>query len=534
MVPTFKKVLALTGIALSSHALTATAIPQYQSENPWYMDAQNHLQEQQKKIGLKAPKVKNIILFVGDGMGVSTVTAARILEGQQNGHPGEENYLSFESMPFTGLSKTYNVNAQTPDSAGTMTAMMTGVKTDAGIIGIDEAVVRGHCKTGQGHELTTALELAEIAGKSTGIVTTARITHATPAATYAKAAERNWEDNTQVPKSAVELGCADIADQLVHFKENLQIRYPNAKNINGLEVAFGGGRRHFLPMTGSVKDEALGYSPSGKRSDDRNLIQEWQAIYPEGQFIFSQQGLESIKIQDKSPVLGLFNDSHLSYDSDRAGKSEPTLTQMTSKALDILEPNKKGFFLMVEAGRIDHAHHVGNAFNALNDTIELSNAVRETMNKVDMKETLIIVTADHSHVFTISGYPKRGNPILGKVVSIDTNEPAKALDGKPYTTLGYANGLGYRNLGEETNADAGYETMGNNKRQDLSKVNTRAPGFYQEALIPLAAETHGAEDVAIYGQGPGAAFVSGVHEQNEIFHIMDAMGRLTQQANEAL
>ena len=169
-------------------------------------------------------QAKNIILFIGDGMGISTVTAARILDGQMKGLDGEENKLSFDQFPFAGLSKTYNVDAQTPDSAGTMTAMMSGLKTDVGVIGVDEDIVRGDCSTVAGNELVTALELAEIAGKSTGVIATARITHATPAATYAKSADRNWEDISDMPAEAVEAGCKDIADQLVNFEANLEAR----------------------------------------------------------------------------------------------------------------------------------------------------------------------------------------------------------------------------------------------------------------------------------------------------------------------
>ena len=87
---------------------------------------------------------------------------------------------------------------------------------------------------------------------------------------------------------------------------------------------------------------------------------------------------------------------------------------MTAKAIDVLDNNDKWLFLTVEAGRIDHAHHAGNAYNALSDTVELSKAVQVALDKTSIEDTLIIVTADHSHVFTIAGYPKRGNPILGK------------------------------------------------------------------------------------------------------------------------
>ena len=175
------------------------------TSNAWFSEAQTKLgaaQTASSNIVTESGKAKNVILFVGDGMGISTITAARILAGQLEGEMGEEHQLSFETMPFSGFVKTYNVDAQTPDSAGTMTAMASGVKTDAGVLGIDEAVERGNCASGKGHELVTSLELAEIAGKATGIISTARITHATPAATYAKSAERNWEDISDMPESA--------------------------------------------------------------------------------------------------------------------------------------------------------------------------------------------------------------------------------------------------------------------------------------------------------------------------------------------
>ena len=153
--------------------------------NAWFQAAATRVSNPEAPV-LTRGAAKNVILFVGDGMGISTVTAARILEGQLKGKLGEEHNLSFDLFPFSGLAKTYNTDAQTPDSAGTMTAMMSGVKTDAGVIGVSEAIERGDCGTVAGNELVTALELAEIAGKSTGILSTARITHATPAATYAK------------------------------------------------------------------------------------------------------------------------------------------------------------------------------------------------------------------------------------------------------------------------------------------------------------------------------------------------------------
>jgi alkaline phosphatase len=199
---------------------------------------------------------------------------------------------------------------------------------------------------------------------------------------------------------------------------------------------------------------------------------------------------------------------------------------MTTTAINILDKNPNGFFLNVEAGRIDHAHHRGNAYDALTDAIELSDAVQAAVDATDPSETLIIVTADHSHVFTMAGYPKRGNPILGKVVTVGTEGYALAKDKKPYTTLGYMNGRGHRHGKDNKAMTAG--------RADLTSVDTTDPDFHQEALVPLDSETHGGEDVGIYAQGPGGHLVSGVHEQSVIFHIMNHAGNLTEKANKAL
>ena len=141
-------------------------------------------------------------------------------------------------------------------------------------------------------------------------------------------------------------------------------------------------------------------------------------------------------------------------------------------------------------------------------------AVRKAYELTDPRNTLIIVTADHSHVFTIAGYPHRGNPILGLVKEVPNRdgEPTQlALDklGLPYTTLGYANGPGWRDA-----------TTIPTKRPDLTAVDTTSLDFLQEATVPLDAETHAGEDVAIYANGPRAYLIHGVMEQNWIYHVM--------------
>ncbi len=528
------------------------------TSNAWFTAGEGKVQQAKANNSLQAQlgQAKNVILFVGDGMGVSTVTAARILEGQTMGKMGEEHQLSFEKFSYSGFSKTYNTDAQTPDSAGTATALVTGVKTDIGVLGVHEDVQRGVCASVAGNELVTALELAEIAGKSTGVVSTARITHATPAATYAKSANRGWEDisDMDIANNPERAACEDIASQLVNFETNLEARF-SGLDVDGIEVVMGGGRRHFLPKDAAFNSADASSSVEGDRTDGRDLTAEWQAKYPTGQYVMDQTGFDAIDTENTDRVFGLFNESHMQYEADRKNDiaGEPSLSEMTATAIDVLDNNKDGFFLMVESGRIDHGHHAGSAYSALTDTIEFAKAVQAAVDATDMEDTLIIVTADHSHVFTIAGYPKRGNPILGKVVSIGSTEPRLASDNMPYTTVGYTNGLGFRNFGDQTNADASYavapaadEIVGADTfvssggstavtgRVDLTAIDTTSAGFHQEAVIPTSSETHAGEDVGVYAMGPGAHLVTGTHEQSLVFHVMNKAANLVEKANAKL
>ncbi|WP_394200209.1 alkaline phosphatase [Shewanella waksmanii] len=492
--------------------------------NAWFVDGQNRVANAQSlTINNEAGKAKNVILFVGDGMGVSTVTAARILDGQLKGQLGEENSLSFETLPYAGLAKTYNVDGQTPDSAGTMTAMVTGVKTDVGVISQAQGVTRGNCESTSGQNLMTAVELASIAGLSTGVVSTARVTHATPAATYAHVPERNWENDSDLPDEAVTYGCKDIAAQLLDYQYGA-----------GINVVMGGGRRNFIPSTMTDPE-----GKSGRRSDGRDLTSEWTTKYVNSAYAQDRDQLLAIDAAATDHLLGLFNSSHMDYDYDRTEDGvtgEPSLAEMTAKSIDILKKNDKGFVLIVEAGRIDHAHHAGNAARALHDTIALSEAVRVAMEKTSASDTLLMVTADHSHVFTIAGYPTRGNPILGLVKGNDANGAPSVLNstdnnGLPYTTVGYTNGRGFANLAMGGDERYGYDIQAG--RVDLNYVDTQSAGFHQEALIPLSSETHAGEDVAIFASGPGSHLLQGTVEQNHIFHVMNHAAGLVNQAQAA-
>ncbi len=444
--------------------------------------------------GAMQGRARNLILFVGDGMSLPTVAAARILAGQREGAPGEEHRLAWERFPHTALSRTYNTDTQTPDSAGTMSAMATGVKTRAGVISIGQSARLGDCAAAREAGVLTLWELAEATGMATGVVTTARATHATPAATFSHSAHRNWENDAQLPEAAKAAGCTDIALQMIETPYG-----------DGPDVLLGGGRTNFLPA--GMPDPEYP-DRSGRRKDGRNLVDAWLARHPGGHYAWNAEQFAAAPAD--APLLGLFEPSHMQYEHDRAGDAagEPSLAEMTRAAIERLSRNPNGYVLLVEGARIDHAHHDGNAFRALGDTIAMSEAVAVADAMTSADDTLVLVTADHAHTMSFVGYPVRGNPILGLVreqqpdgsVAVATDD-----DGLPYTTLVYANGPGY---------------VGGEGRPDLATVDTAAPDYLQEAIVPLGAESHGGDDVGIWARGPGAAAVRGSVEQNAIFHFL--------------
>jgi alkaline phosphatase len=479
--------------AAGSAAHAQTNLPQ--ANDAYFRAARSALQER-LRVTPNTGQAKNVILFVGDGMGISTVTAGRIYEGQKRGVDGESNALTMERLPYAALSKTYTHDAQVADSAPTAVAMVTGVKTRNDVIGVNSEVAVGDCAGSKGKEVATLAAMAERAGQATGIVSTARITHATPAAMYAHTPHRDWEGDANMPPEAIAAGCKDIAQQLAAWPQG-----------DGFEVIFG-GRDRFLPSTMNDPEDQ---DRKGSRKDGRNLVAEWQNRYPNsGAFVWNKEQFD--RLDAKTPhVLGLFERSHMRYEADRLKDNggEPSLAEMTVKSIDILSQNPNGFFLMVEGGRIDHAHHDGNAYRSLEDMVAFDNAIKVALDKVKLEETLVIVTADHSHTLTISGYPRRGNPILDTIVEPD-GKAKLGKDGKPITTLGYANGPGAVKEGEPRPVPAG----------------TTAPDYRQQSLVPLESETHGGEDVAIFAGGPWAHLFAGVVEQNYIYHVIEHATKL--------
>lgn len=468
-----------------------------------------------REVGLQAEvrRARNIIFFIGDGMGVSTVTAGRIFS------VGVDGQLVIDQFPHTALSRTYSADSITADSAPTMTAMMTGVNTNQSVIGYDEKTEANDFNSdGNGEAPWTLLELAKRRGMRVGAVSTAQITHATPAATYAHVNQRNNE--------------SDIALQALPGDSTF-----NRRLGKGLDVLMGGGRRFFVSNT--LTDEE---GVRGARADGRDLRSEFQtAGY---NYVWNKAGLDAA---NKLPLLGLFESSHMEYEYDRPTDlgGEPSLTEMTVKAIRLLQSATRraddGYFLHVEAGRIDHGHHAGNAYRALTDMQELDAAIGAAVQMVSLRDTLIIVSADHSHVFNIAGYPLRplnempypvksydpgyeqtaanGHGLFDLVYDIDqtTGHVSATGDrnGVPYTVLGYHNGPGYRGVSRvDPRADVFKGLNG------VSPDGPAHPAYFQEAAVPMGSETHAGEDVTIYAIGPGSELVRGTVKNTHIFNVM--------------
>lgn len=432
-------------------------------------------------------QARNVILFIADGMSLTTITAARIYDGQSRGMSGEENYLPFETWGHSALIKTYSENAQVPDSAATATALHTGIKTHSGAISVYARDYLEACAE-DAEVPATLMELAEADGMATGIVSTARLTHATPATAYAHSPDRGWESDVHLPDDAREAGCRDIAEQLIDFKFD---------HGDGFEVALGGGASAFRST-----------DRGGMREDGRDIAEEWSILG--GTVVGTADELSATR-NAEGPVLGLFSNSHMPYALDYTQETTaPTLTEMTEFAINRLSADEDGFMLTVEAGRVDHAHHGSNAARALADAQEFARAIERAAAMTNPQDTLIIVTADHGHVFNIAGYPRRGNPILGLArpaapnLSDDPTPPEPARDGRPYTTLGYYTGPHQRP--EEGEA--------------LTDEQVMDPDYQQESGVPWSSETHSGEDVIAFARGPKAHLVDGVMEQHTLFYIM--------------
>lgn len=462
--------------------------------NSWNQQAQDILEQNLRK-QMNVGQAKNIILIVGDGMSMTTIAAARILKGQKAGRSGVGEQMVYEKFPYVGLARTYATDKYVPDSASTATAFLCGVKTKYEAVGVDDNIVHSDCSSVRGTEVRCISEWALAEGKNVGLVTNMRVTHATPAPLYAHTADRWWEYDAKM-KPADRSLCKDIARQLVED-------YPG-RNI---QVILGGGRECF--MTNATFDPEYPDHPEdgrGKRIDNRRLIDYWKKNKMQRKlnykYVWNKKDFDKVDPKKVDYLLGLFEPAHMYDVTDRHLKNlsdfeEPTLAEMTLKAIQILSRNPKGFFLLVEGGLIDKRHHMGYAVRAVSEALDLESAVQVALNNTSTKDTLLIVTADHSQGMIFAGYAKVGENIFG----IAENS---TIDHMPYTSLLYSTGPGYTPNG----------------RQNIAGIDTTYKNYRQQAAVPRKSVTHSGEDVAVYATGPMAHIFNGVYDQQYIAHAM--------------
>jgi alkaline phosphatase len=434
-------------------------------------------------------QAKNIIFFLGDGMGINTLTAARIYA------VGEDGELAIDTLPESAFVKTFSNDAQVTDSAASMSAYMTGVKQNNGVISMSaetRAIAptvdgkRTVSRCNNGSAVPTLVELAKARGMAAGVVTTTSVTDATPAATYAHACHRRLEE--------------DIAASLVPGGAG----YNAALGGKGLDLVFGGGAQFFAPV-----------DAGGKRGDGRNLLAELQN---QGWRVASTTAQLQALAANSQPAIGLFAQGHFSYEAARDPVKQPQLSEMTAKAIDLLANNPNGFFLMVEGGLIDHALHATLAKRALQETVGYDAALKTALDKMQrldpgLKNTLIVATADHDHTLLINGYsPRTGKTtptnagVLGLVRSLPDGKIRLDKDGAPFTILGFGTGE--------------HRIQGSRKDVKLTDEMTAADDYRQEAVVRTRSETHGGGDVYLGAAGANAELFRGTIDNTRVFDLI--------------
>ncbi|MFH0882808.1 MAG: alkaline phosphatase [bacterium] len=281
---------------------------------------------------IKGENVRNVILLIGDGMSIPQVTLA------QFAGPGPDGRLYMQRMPVTGLANTVSANRLITDSAAGVTAIASGRKTDNGIIN----------QLPDGTPTSNIAALAHKNGIATGIVVTCGVTHATPAGFASRVWKRSHEDSIAV----------DIS-------------------TSGLDVVLGGGLEYFLPKSDS----------RSKRPDKKNLLETMEEMG----YTFADTRAK-LEAASGEKLLGLFADGPLTT----TDTTQPSLAEMTGKAIELLSKNNKGFFLMVEGSQIDWEAHANEEEGIVRETLLFDQAVGEALDFAEKDgHTLVIVTADH-------------------------------------------------------------------------------------------------------------------------------------------
>jgi alkaline phosphatase len=433
-------------------------------------------------------RARNVIFFLGDGMGINTLTAARIYA------VGESGELTIDTLPESAFVKTFSNDAQVTDSAASMSAYMTGVKQNNGVISMSgdtsamAPAADGSSRCTNGQSVPTLLELAKARGLATGIVTTTSVTDATPAATYAHACHRKLQNQ--------------IAAMMVPGGAGY-----NAALGGGIDLVFGGGAQYFRPA-----------AAGGKRSDGRDLLAELQA---RGYRVANDAAGFAALAPSSQPAIALFAQDDLAYDAERDPAKQPSLAEMARKAVALLSQRSagQGFFLMVEGGLIDHALHGTRAKRALQETAAFDAALKAAIDEVrktdpGLKHTLIVATADHDHTLLINGYSPRSGPttadkpgVLGLVRSLPDGKIKLDKDGAPYAILGF--GTGEHRVQGSRASQAG-----------LTDAIVSADDYHQEAAVRMKSETHGGADVYLGAAGAGAEVFRGTIDNTRVFTLI--------------
>ncbi len=403
--------------------------------------------------GAAQERPSNLILFVGDGYGPSYAELGRAVGGAP---------LAMDAT-LVGSAQTAAVDSRVADSAAGATAYACGIATQNAHIAVDEA----------GRACRTLLQAAQSAGRAVGIVTTTRVTHATPAAFIAHHVDRSAEE--------------DIAAQMAGAR---------------LDVIFGGGARYFQPA-----------GTGGARDDERDLLQELSSV---GYTVVTDPTcFETI---DALPAIALLADSHLAYEIDRDETGEPSLASMTTRAVDLLHSAGRPFVLMVEGGRIDHAGHSNAPAEAAADVLAYDAAFRVAVEWArEHGGTLVVGVSDH----------ETGGLGLGR---------DDVYDWKPQVLRAATEGVGRmaeriaagEDIASVVASGAGIDSLGASEMAELSTRDVRdviARIQSERAGVSWTTAGHTATDVPVYAFGPGAAEFAGSRTAAAVGRLLfEAMG----------
>ncbi|HEU4402039.1 MAG TPA: alkaline phosphatase, partial [Candidatus Polarisedimenticolia bacterium] len=410
------------------------------------------------------PSGPSAVLFIGDGMGPAYVTATRVARG------GSRGRLHLDDLPRTALVRTYSADSPVTDSAAAASAMACGRKTVNGVLCEDATALNGRR---DGARLESIAVWAKRQGMRVALVTTARITHATPAAFYAVDDDRDHE--RAIARAAI---------------------------ASSFDLLLGGGRQFFLPGPPVPDDH-------GWQASDREDL-EATARARGVRVVVSAVELREVTSISRTRVIGLFADSHLPYEAELTGvtgiggraasattgagvAAAPGLVEMTRRAIDLLKGTGQPFFLMVEGGRIDHAGHDNWVRTLIDETAAFDAAVGVAVAALDPKSTLVLVTADHeTGGLAINGYPD------GKDGLFSTYDPGE--EGAPYPVLSFASGPGSGGPPDPA-APHGSEDP-------------------RPSTFRLKSAAHTGVDVALYGWGAGSERVHGTLENTAVYQIL--------------